>query len=111
MIDPLNQGCIVRSYTSALQTIALFGLKLNRFPAMVGATVFLVLSAALVIPFRIGWIRNALNFLAFQAFLLYVGYMKEMEQRRLFTLRDQLKVQFKATQRAQVNERKAWDSK
>lgn len=43
MIDPLIKGCIARSYTSALQTIALFGLKLNRFPAMVGATVFLVL--------------------------------------------------------------------
>ena len=31
------------SYTSALQTIALFGLKLHRFPAMVGAVVFFVL--------------------------------------------------------------------
>lgn len=29
------------SYTSALQTIALFGLKLQRFPAMVGAICFL----------------------------------------------------------------------
>ncbi len=31
------------SYTSALQTIALFGLKLHRFPAMMGASVFFVL--------------------------------------------------------------------
>lgn len=31
------------SYTSALQTIALFGLKMNRFPAMIGALVFLIL--------------------------------------------------------------------
>ena len=32
-------------------------------------------------------------------------------ERRLYTLRDQLKVQFRATQKAQVNERKAADSK
>ena len=31
------------SYTSALQTIALFGLKLHRFPAMIGASVFFIL--------------------------------------------------------------------
>src|ERR1700677_2367679 len=32
-------------------------------------------------------------------------------ERRLYILRDQLKVQFHATQRAQINERKAADSK
>jgi hypothetical protein len=32
-------------------------------------------------------------------------------ERRLYILRDQLKVQFLATQRAQINERKAADSK
>ena len=32
-------------------------------------------------------------------------------ERRLYTLRDQLKVQFRATQKAQVNERRAADSK
>ncbi|KAL5531605.1 hypothetical protein ACEPAG_4482 [Sanghuangporus baumii] len=98
-------------YTSGLQTIALFGLKLNRFPAMLGAIVFLVMSASMVIPFRISWIRNDLNFLIFQAFLLYIHYMKEVGERRLFLLRDQLKMQFKATQKAQMNERKASESK
>ena len=32
-------------------------------------------------------------------------------ERRLYTLRDQLKIQFRATQKAQVNERRAADSK
>ncbi|RPD57168.1 hypothetical protein L227DRAFT_565479 [Lentinus tigrinus ALCF2SS1-6] len=45
------------------------------------------------------------------AFLLYIHYMRENAERRLYTLRDQLKVQFRATQKAQVNERKAADSK
>ena len=51
------------------------------------------------------------NFLIFQGFLLYIHYMRENAERRLYTLRDQLKVQFRATQKAQVNERKASDSK
>jgi len=37
--------------------------------------------------------------------------MREHVERRTYTLRDQLKIQFKATQKAQVNERKAADSK
>ena len=55
--------------------------------------------------------RNAANIIIFEAFILYVHYMREVAERRLFTLRDQLKTQFKATQKAQVNERKAADSK
>ncbi|KAI0364370.1 hypothetical protein BV20DRAFT_974568 [Pilatotrama ljubarskyi] len=98
-------------YTSALQTIALFGLKLHRFPAMLGALVFFCLSCALILPDKTSFIRNLANFIFFQAFLLYVHYMRENAERRLYTLRDQLKVQFRATQKAQVNERKAADSK
>ena len=36
----LKNGC---SYTSALQTIALFGLKLHRFPALIGMMAFFIL--------------------------------------------------------------------
>ncbi|KAI0073055.1 hypothetical protein K474DRAFT_1700572 [Panus rudis PR-1116 ss-1] len=98
-------------YTSALQTIAIFGLKLHRFPAMVGAIIWLVLACVFIVPNRTGWVRNVINFVFFQGFLLYVHYMRESAERRLYTLRDQLKVQFRATQKAQVNERKAADSK
>ena len=64
-----------------------------------------------MLPVKPGYASNAVNFLAFQAFLLYVHYMREHVERRTYTLRDQLKIQFKATQKAQVNERKAADSK
>lgn len=37
------------SYTTGLQTIALFGLKLHRFPAMLGMLTFLTVS---VFPYR-----------------------------------------------------------
>ena len=55
--------------------------------------------------------RNAANVIIFEIFILYVHYVREVAERRLFTLRDQLKTQYKATQKAQVNERKAADSK
>lgn len=38
------------------------------------------------------------------------GFWSQSE-RRMYSLREQLKVQFRATQKAQVNERKASDSK
>jgi len=65
----------------------------------------------LLLPGQPEYSRNAINFLAFQAFLLYMHYRREYVERRMYTLRDQLKIQFKATQKAQVNERKAADSK
>lgn len=45
-----------------------------------------------------------------QVFLLFLSSLSQSE-RRLFILREQLKTQFKATQKAQINERKEADSK
>ncbi|KIP05565.1 hypothetical protein PHLGIDRAFT_128820 [Phlebiopsis gigantea 11061_1 CR5-6] len=98
-------------YTSALQTLAIFGLGLNRLPALLGVVVFTGLSCGLIVPIHTTFVRNVIIFLIFQGFLLYVHYMRENAERRLYTLRDQLKIQFRATQKAQVNERKASDSK
>ncbi|KDQ49238.1 hypothetical protein JAAARDRAFT_43030 [Jaapia argillacea MUCL 33604] len=98
-------------YTSGLPTIAMFGLKLDRFPSMVAALIFLILSCVLVVPEHAIFSRDILDFIVYQCFLLYVHYMRENAERRLYTLRDQLKVQFRATQKAQVNESKAADSK
>ncbi|KAF8159373.1 hypothetical protein B0H34DRAFT_703185 [Crassisporium funariophilum] len=98
-------------YTTALQTIALFGLKLNRFPAALGALIFFIFASIALIPVRTTWGRSMINFFIFHSFLIYVHYMRESSERRLYTLRDQLKIQYKATQKAQINERKASDSK
>ncbi|TFK48812.1 hypothetical protein OE88DRAFT_1663992 [Heliocybe sulcata] len=98
-------------YTSGLPTIALFGLKQDRLPALIGALVFFICSEVLLVPMHTTFERNLLNFAVFYGFLLYVHYMRENAERRLYTLRDQLKVSFRATQKAQVNESKAADSK
>ncbi|KAG1907991.1 Tco5, signal transduction HAMP domain histidine kinase [Suillus fuscotomentosus] len=98
-------------YTSALQTIALFGMRMNRIAAMAGALTFLVISSTLILPIKPIWTKHMLNFLLYHIFLLFVHYMHENSERRLFILREQLKTQFKATQKAQINERKEADSK
>lgn len=98
-------------FLCALQTVALFGLRQKRLPAVICATVWVCLSSAIIFPHRKIWTKNVLNFVIFQGFLVCVHYMLETSDRRLYILRDQLKVQFLATQRAQINERKAADSK
>ncbi|KAF8621809.1 hypothetical protein AX15_007483 [Amanita polypyramis BW_CC] len=98
-------------YTTSLQVIALFGLELNRLPAAVGALAFFIFTTATVVPLEISWARNMINIFVFHAFLLYVHYMIERSDRHLFKLRDRLKMQYKATQKAQINERKAAESK
>ncbi|KAG7094130.1 hypothetical protein E1B28_007742 [Marasmius oreades] len=98
-------------YTAALQTVALFGTNLKRLPALVGAVSFLILSATLIMPSRDNWYRYVVNFIVFQGFTLYVHYKHEMNYRRGFELRLELADQVERTRKAQVNERKAADSK
>jgi osomolarity two-component system sensor histidine kinase SLN1 len=98
-------------YAIGLPTIALFGLGVKRLPAAIGALAYFCIVLGLLLPEKKTWLRNALDFLIYHGFLLYVHYSREQAERRLYILRDQLKVQFRATQKAQVNERKAADSK
>jgi hypothetical protein len=45
-------------YATALQTIGLFGLKMNRFPAAIGALSWFLFSCIAIIPVRPTWIRG-----------------------------------------------------
>ncbi|KAG9224045.1 hypothetical protein CCMSSC00406_0004339 [Pleurotus cornucopiae] len=101
-------------YTSALQTVALFGLGLKRFPAALGALIFFVMSSGMILNFKISWIRNSINFAVYEAALIYMHWQREhvggtslfsadepelmifvKHERRLFTLRQQVKLQYK----------------
>ncbi|KIO26491.1 carbohydrate-binding module family 1 protein [Tulasnella calospora MUT 4182] len=97
-------------YTTAFPVIALFALGQNRLMAAIQAILTVPLMAY-VIRDRQTWIRNTLNFCIFMIFLVWVHYQKEQAERRLHTMRDRLKVQYRATQQAQVRESKAADSK
>ncbi|KAH7335379.1 hypothetical protein B0J17DRAFT_669914 [Rhizoctonia solani] len=98
-------------FAIGLPVLALFGMHQHRLPATLAAVIILVLMGVLIIPWRTSWSRNLINFVIFQVFLLYLHFMYETAERRLHKLRDQLKTQYKATQKAQVSERKAADSK
>ncbi|CCO28380.1 hypothetical protein BN14_02375 [Rhizoctonia solani AG-1 IB] len=98
-------------FTTGLPVLALFGMHQHRLPATLAASIIAIIMGVLVIPWRTSWTRNLINFIIYQVFLLYLHFMYETGERRLHKLRDQLKTQYKATQKAQVSERKAADSK
>jgi len=80
-------------YASALPAIALFGLGQQRLPAIIPAMTLLVLMAVGIAPFHHTWARTVVNFFVFQLFLLWLHYLRENADRRLYSLRDQLKIQ------------------
>ncbi|KAG8901544.1 hypothetical protein FRB99_005226 [Tulasnella sp. 403] len=97
-------------YACAFPVIALFALGQNRLMGCI----FGVLNAVLigsVIRDKRTWIRNLLNFILYMTFILWIHFQRETAERRLYTMRDRLKVQYRATQKAQVRESKAADSK
>ncbi|KAG8928047.1 hypothetical protein FRC01_006537 [Tulasnella sp. 417] len=98
------------SYTSAYPVIALFALGQNRLMAVCMALLNAVLIAS-VIRFEKTWVRNLLNYLLYTIVILWAHYKLEVASRELNILRDRLKVQARAAQKAQARERVAADSR
>ncbi|CAE6443002.1 unnamed protein product [Rhizoctonia solani] len=98
-------------YVTGLPVIAIFALGQNRTVQTFMVVSFVCTAAAFFVPFRSTWIRHILNLIIYHAFVLYINWMRETADRRLHVLRDQLKTQYKQTQKAQVSERKSSDSK
>ena len=95
----------------AFPVLALFMMQQRRFPALVGALFYVISVAALVVPDRTRFVRQLVNIIVFQLAILWASYLKERSERRMYTLREQLKRQFRATQRAQAAEMEASESK
>ncbi|EJU04144.1 hypothetical protein DACRYDRAFT_114545 [Dacryopinax primogenitus] len=98
-------------YSAALPFLALFALGQNRLFGAIAFIAWEIVSSVLIIPVYNSWTRNTVNSTIWHILLLYVHFTLETAERRSFTLREQLKDQCKATQKAQVNERKESDSK
>lgn len=58
-----------------------------------------------------GYARNFVNYILFSGFMQYLHYAQEKVDRRMFTLRTQLKISYRAQQKAQISEKKANASK
>ncbi|GAA6027725.1 hypothetical protein JCM8097_008002 [Rhodosporidiobolus ruineniae] len=98
-------------YTAAAPTIALFALGQKRLLTTIFCLGWLVLVAIIILPIRGSFARNVVTTLLFQAFIIFAHYMREMADRRMYTMRAELKISYKAKQRAQINERKMMDAK
>ncbi|WVR07277.1 hypothetical protein IAU60_004318 [Kwoniella sp. DSM 27419] len=95
-------------------TLGLLTMREHRVCAVFGAAVWLVLCGVLVMTERNSpklFFRNIVFFALFHAFLICASFLKERSDRQMFALRQQLKIQYRATQSAQVMERRAADSK
>ncbi|KAJ3178918.1 hypothetical protein HDU87_003185 [Geranomyces variabilis] len=98
-------------YAASFQVIALFAMKQTRLWACITTVVYVAVYSVTVLPDRIFSIRNIAVYFVFGVFLNYMNYNQERLDRKLFLMRDELKRQFKATQRARHLEFKAGDSK
>nr|XP_018263320.1 two-component system sensor protein [Kwoniella dejecticola CBS 10117]OBR85478.1 two-component system sensor protein [Kwoniella dejecticola CBS 10117] len=94
--------------------LGLLTLREQRVTAIFGASIWLILIGELVMTEKNSpklFFRNIVFFALFHAFLICASFLKERGERQMFALRQQLKIQYRATQSAQVMERRAADSK
>ncbi|ORY85492.1 hypothetical protein BCR37DRAFT_365079 [Protomyces lactucae-debilis] len=96
---------------TVMPILAMLALGQSRFCTIVGTISALIFIAIAIVPIRISWLRHWFNYFFFIIFMTTISYMKEKTDRRIYSLRDQLKAQFKATQKAQISESRAADSK
>lgn len=92
-------------------TFSLFMLHGSRLSSVIGALIWVILVAIFVVPDHIQFVRNLVNFVLFMIAIIWTSYLKERSDRRMFMLRDELKCHFRATQKAQIAERAASESK
>ncbi|GAA5890425.1 hypothetical protein JCM5296_005044 [Sporobolomyces johnsonii] len=98
-------------YAVSGPTVALFALGQKRILTVIYTIAWLVLLSITVLPIRPSFVRNVLNALLFLGFIIFTHYLREMADRRMYTMRAELKVQYRAKQKAQINERKTMDAK
>ncbi|GAA6063145.1 hypothetical protein JCM10212_001193 [Sporobolomyces blumeae] len=112
-----NPHCGRKDYMSTMYyaisgpTIALFAMNMHRILATLFSVSWLITVSITILPQRGAWARNVVLVILFHGFIIFIHYMAECSERRLFTMRAELKVQYRAKQRAQINERKTMDAK
>ncbi|KAJ3165975.1 hypothetical protein HDU87_002491 [Geranomyces variabilis] len=98
-------------YAAAYPTVGLFALKQTRAWAALSGVAYVIIYSVAILPDRLSSFRTLCVYLTFEVFLNYMNYSHERLDRKVFLVREELKRQFKATQRARHLEFKASDSK
>lgn len=87
-----NRDFISTLYSvSALPVVGLFALNQTRLWTVFGIVVWVSLVAGLILSDHVSFIRNMLNVMLFQGFILFAHYRRELADRRMYTLRAELK--------------------
>ncbi|VDB95608.1 unnamed protein product [Peniophora sp. CBMAI 1063] len=97
-------------YGTGLPTIALFIASRRLFNA-VAQFLYFCLAVGLVIPDHGAYTRNVVNFAIFSIFVQGIHYSLEMNSRRIYIVNNQLKIAYRAQQKAQIAESKASHAK
>lgn len=98
------------SQTTAIPTLMLFVVS-HRLYNVILQLVALGLLFGLVLPVQGIFVRNIICFAVYWVFIHGLHYSREMTERRMFMLNAQLKVAYRAQQKAQIAESKASHAK
>ncbi|KAJ3026127.1 hypothetical protein HDV00_012146, partial [Rhizophlyctis rosea] len=98
-------------FAAAYPVLALMSLEQTRGWALAGAGAYCGVLGTTIVSVRLIWMRNLVIFLLFQVVINLLSHSQEKIDRKAFLVRSQLKVQYRATQKAQHLEHKAADSK
>jgi hypothetical protein len=99
------------TYLLAYPCVSLFLLKGTRWSVAVGGLASTLAIIITITPYSQRFVKSVVNFVLYIVGILWASYYKERADRRGFTLRADLKRQYRATQKAQNAERKADESK
>ncbi|KAH7102227.1 hypothetical protein BKA62DRAFT_121650 [Auriculariales sp. MPI-PUGE-AT-0066] len=97
-------------YCTAIPALGML-VVLHRSYSFIAAIATLGLFCGLILPIQRVFIRNIIGFALFWAFIFYLHHAREMIERRMFMLNTQLKIAYRAQQKAQIAESKASHAK
>ncbi|KAJ3034489.1 HisKA [Rhizophlyctis rosea] len=98
-------------FAAAYPVLAVMCLEQTRAWALFGCVAYAAIFGALVVAESPTWLENLILLILFQIVINILSYSKETIDRQAFLVRYQLKLQYRATQRAQHLEHKAADLK
>lgn len=88
----------------------MFALGQSRLSSLLGFLAWIIPVFGMFTPSRRSFAKNIINLIVFYAFLLAASYQRDVDYRRLYTMRAELRIQYKAKQRAEMAERKSQDA-
>ncbi|KWU43002.1 hypothetical protein RHOSPDRAFT_20170, partial [Rhodotorula sp. JG-1b] len=98
-------------YASAMPVVALFALGQKRIFLVLFMASWVALLGATILRQHQRYAQLMVNELIFLGFITFLHYLHEMCDRRMYTMRAELKASYRAQQRAQVGERKQIDAR